>query len=308
MEAREFEFNGGVFTFRASLGVETLALQMGPRRPKLRLSELRHLYVKEHGAGLCELVLSYEPAPGKHKRLRVSSREGEPGFDALVKALLEGRPEIDLRHLDDKAAFAQMGAMDTQRVVMFLFPILVTLVFALIFSPKLIHGFDSGKQAVSVSELAEGRELTTRNLAVEGIAVWPLAIEVTTTRSSRGSGTTSSQTHYVPLVAAGWGKTEPVHVVLETASMPSAGGGPKIETFEGVLRNIWWEGLDGDEKEFFENELGVRMADDVLLFESGASPGRDLAMAGGLVGFVFALTVAMAVVMARKRRSALATA
>jgi hypothetical protein len=37
--------------------------------------------------------------------------------------------------------------------------------------------------------------------------------------------------------------------------------------FNGVVRNVWWEGIDDEQIKFFADEYGITFADNAILFE-----------------------------------------
>jgi hypothetical protein len=142
--------------------------------------------------------------------------------------------------------------------------------------PLVIHGLDQGSRRISVSELAGNRNLETRNLTVDGLALVKFAV-----KKSAGSKGSSYANFYIPLVEADFMPRDEIQAILETRSLSSVERSDLAgqKTFSGVIRNILWEGLDGDIRDVFEKKMGLKLNQRIFLIEYQANPAEDLMIA-----------------------------
>ena len=68
----------------------------------------------------------------------------------------------------------------------------------------------------------------------------------------------------------------------------------EMSEFEGVLRRVWWEGLDYVRHRKL-TEGGLEISRDVWLVEHGIRGQQEFNFAAGIVGFLVFLTIAMSI-------------
>ncbi len=299
-----FAYRYMAFRHEAKIGAERLTVKQGLRKLDLPLTEIVHLFIQPTLAQQT-LVLSLRPSRGKPRIVRLRANHDEPGFLALVEALATLRSGIDLRVMDQKTALTRMGAVPGAPVGIVLLTLLLPSLVALALLPKLIHGLDFGEDRLSVTSIAKGRQPSSRNVVITGArAKLQESIEVTTSRIE-GADTGGSTRYLVPIVSPDWDKDQPVHVILETDEMDSADEArlERASKFRGIMRDILWEGLGHDDRDYFLSEVGLKLADDVRLVEYRANPRYDLLVFCSATGVTFAVTLAVALgIWFRKRR------
>ncbi len=293
----DFSFQYVVVSVKAQLDERTLRVKQGIRSFEIPLQSLRMLYFGPMPPGdFDELILVSENERGKRKKFRFYANDGEEGMSALVAELVRRHPSIDLRSLDRKAALAKMGAADTARLALVAVPLLVLAVMGAFVFPFLAHGLDDGRQSVTIEELNAGRELTSRNLVVRGVAL-AQGLEEKTTRK----GTTTTRLFF-PLVSQAWTKADPIHVLVETDDLSDAELDAVLarNEFAGVLRNVWWEGPSESQIDFFTESYGFKVSPDVVLIELGADRETDLAIFGAIMGITGIIMIVVCVFMWKK--------
>lgn len=303
MQAQEFKPNYMGIGIKATVDAERLTMKMGLRKLDAPLASLRHLYVLDHGpqAGH-ELMLSHEPSPGKNKVFRITASHGDPELQRLIEALVALRPEIDIRSMASQAAYRMMGATNVTKIVAWVMPIAFTLIFVVMFAPWLLHGIDGGKDEIDASTFNSADfDLDSRNVTVSnGHFLFEQALTIETT--SDGSTTVEWA---IPIVGSEWKAGDPVHLVLKTHEL-SADEAQHLDLehgIDGVVRNIFWEGLPDDEKGYFTNNFSLNLADDVQEVEYTADTKMEFYLALGCIGFIAVLMTIIGVVVARKQRA-----
>ncbi len=300
-----FRFRHTVFTVMAQLDADRLLTKTGVRMASAPIARLQHLYVRrEIGRDEAELVLTYLTDKGRLRRLRLFADRDEPGFDALVEALLARRPEIDIRGLSASEAYRRMGSVELDWVVV---PAVMTvglLIVAVLMLPMLIHGVDGGAAETTVAALAAGERPSTRNLVVEGRALADRGVQAQRGADAKLDATTM----WLPLVPTDWREGDPVPMVLEVRGLrdvdPVALG--QQTRFEGVLRDVLWEGLDDAQRARLV-ERGVTFTPRPLLLQLGARARDDLVLALGLLSFLGLILMGTFVWLRGRRRAPPAT-
>lgn len=291
-----FRFRFTLFVVDAKIEDDRLEAKTGIKTISVPLSRLQHLYVHTpRDAQVSELLLSYLHK-GRLKRVRLYSDPGEPNFERLVKALLARRPDIDIGHLEVHEAYVRLGSRELEWLVIPAVMGLGVLIVTLLFAPMLIHGFDGGHTEVTVAQLAEGESLDTHHLTVVGRADVKRMVRI----DPRPGVEQRRVGVWMPLVAEGAPPEAPVDVILETRIDPDTlDEFAAAEKHQGILRNIWWEGLDGAQKKTLIAS-GIQLSSDVKLFHEGVRPRDELTLSLSIVGFMFFILVTVTVVL-RKR-------
>lgn len=294
-DAQVFRFQYTVFTVAASLDADRLIAKVGIRTIQVPIARLQQLYVRnERRADHVELLLTHLDDAGRPRRSRLFADKHEAGFFALVEALLARRPEADVRHLSTREAYRLSGSKELEWIALPLVMAIGWLVLALLLSPLLRHGFDSGHATIAAAALAESPALDTHNVTVTGRLAPGSAL-----RAKVGA---NEGAWWVPIVPPEWQPGEAVHAVLKVQKRSATELEALSATgeFRGVLRTIWWEGLSERRRLAF-HERGVALAPTAVLVEHGASNRADLVLAIVLLGGLAGVIVVVAVVLRRRR-------
>ncbi len=269
---KNFRFSYTVFTVTAQMTSEALHVQMGIRQINVRLDRLKHLFVDERsGRESVELILSYMTKSGALKRARIFSDHGESGLNALVEALLECRPEIDIRHLPVNDAYERMGS---KSMTWYALPLLMSaalLLVGIICTPLIIHGLDTQRSEIGLSKVDHPQD--TRTLRITGGR-----LEQSLAVNDAREGVVDERTNvWIPLVSPSWTPKEDVRVIVQVLAS-DLDSLTQEKHVEGILRNVWWEGLRSSQRKRL-TESGLRLAPEVSLIDSRATPRDDLGLA-----------------------------
>ena len=288
--SRTFHFRYTVFSVAATIDDGQLLAKSGIRTVVVPIARLQHVYVRdERRADHVELLLTHHDKKGRLKRSRLFADKHQDGLFELVDALLALRPEADVRHLSASAAYQLSGSKEMEWVALPVVMLVGWCVLAMLFSPLIRHGLDSGETTIDVAALQRA-DLPSRNVTVTGM--------LAPTSALRGKGgadakpaADASQTWWIPLVPADWSPGEAVHAVLQVRRTTAA----QVETlaqvkrYRGIVRDIWWEGISTRRQQAF-HARGVALAPDAVLVEFEASRKADLVLAililGGLLGLI----------------------
>lgn len=305
-EPQSFTYGFMTFQCRATLDAKHLLVKQGLRTFEASVPKLKHLYLQQSPTNSqVTLLLAEERSAGKTRVLRFYANPGDPGFLAFIDAILAARPDIDLRGLDEKTALKKMGAANHELVGLVIMVFILPALIGVGLLPKLVHGVEFGEARISLTSMAKGKTPRSHNVLITGArAKLSESIEVTTTTKKGGVETGSTTKYFVPLVPNGWEKDQPVHVILETDEL-NASDEAKLERatkFSGVIRDVLWEGLSSDDRDYFIQDVGLKLSDDVKLVEHRANPQFDLLIFVGATGLTFVIMFAIATGMWLKRR------
>lgn len=247
-----------------------------------------------------QLVIAHR-APGepKAKALRAYASMNQPQFDAFVEALAAAKPQADLRRLPRAEAFKQLAVADVQKITLIALPLVVLAVMLIISAPFGVHAFDSGLERVSAAELAT-RTLKSRNLELSGELETRNYLEITHTKN----GVKQSADYLFPIYAPGAGPDAAVPVVLKTKELSTGAMRDLARGSEWrcTLRNVLWEGLSGDDRDYFHDKLGLNVTRDTLLCEYSDTKFSTDKLAFWMInGVTLLVMVGISLVMWRKR-------
>lgn len=299
--SKTFAFSYLSFNVTARVG-DTLEVKMGLRTQTVPLEALRFLYVAPHG-DYQELIVAYDKPNGSRGILRAYSNTGDTQFKALVDDLAALKPNADLRAQPRREALKTMGAKDTQLIAMITVPIAITVMMFGAVAPLLIHGLDEGSQKVSAGELGKVK-LGSRNLVLSGELDTGRYLEITHTKN----GSKTSAEYLIPVYPAGAPNDAFVPVVLETRELGSSSIEQLAQQGEWkcTLRDLLWEGVSSDNRDFMHDELHLNVTKDTKLCElDDGSNLPVLALVGILLCsglFVSGLIVIAILVQRRKQR------
>ncbi len=259
---------------------DSLEIKMGIRTQTVPLEALRYLFVTKHGQ-YEELIIAYDKPDGSRGIVRTYANAGSTQFKALADDLAALKPNADLRGRPRGEALKTMGARDTQLIAMVAVPIVVNLLLFAGMSPFIIHGLDEGSQTVGAGELRTTK-LTTRNLVLTGELDVERYLEVTNTENGRKT----SASYEFPVFPPGAPDDAPIPVVLKTRELSDSRVTELAQAgrWKCTLRNVLWEGLDSDDRDYMHDKLHLNVSKDTALCELSDEDDPPLiAMIGGLL-------------------------
>jgi hypothetical protein len=175
---------------------------------------------------------------------------------------------------------------------------LVFLLVGVAVSPFLLHGLDTGEEVVSVQQLAQGYRPSTGNLTLRGFLRSDAILE----HSENGRATSL----VIPVVSADWQPGQPVYAVLstDTTDLQEVAALAASHEYKGVWRNILWEGVSDEERDFFEHQSQTKahLVDDVIFLDWNASAEIDRWVSLGVLGMTLFLLGGFALFAWRKQR------
>jgi len=254
------------------------------------------------------LTFMYTDKSLKTKKIQIyCNSAGEP-FKELIAALNEKFPKKYLNNMDKAEALQIIKSVKTNILMpMALVFIVMCILTCSIAYPWLRHAFDKGHAEITVDKLIANHEIGTRNITIEG-SVLDAIIQETTTTTYKGS-TTKVISTFFPIVGPNWKENDPVKVVLQLGNLSQSQLDElgKYTLFTGVIRDIWWEGLESDKVDFFAKEFKVK-ADHPILIEVTNEKLNDqgaLWVVGGILAFVFLILVIVLIVVMKQQRKQL---
>lgn len=244
------------------------------------------------------LFITWNEDSGKLKKIQIFAQLGEPGFADLVDAFNHSIGAKCLNHLPKKEAFKIMKATDPKKVGALGAMIVILILTTSVMYPGLHHFFDFGFEDADVEDVIKG-DYGSRNMNLAG---YPLeyALEETTTSTKSGS-TSSSSKIFIPVVGPEWDYDGPVECMLLFDEDQYNETPEDAIVFKGVLRNIAWEGLDEDERQFFLDEYDLEVADDCLLFEVTGEEHNDAGMFYGWLAINGLFVIIFGIVYVRSK-------
>lgn len=292
-----FEFKFMLTQTSVIIDETTVTLKLPLTSKSVELAKLKYLYVLTHPDVGQECVLAYEGPSRKLKRLRIESNFEEAGFKAMVERLVALKPEIDIRDKSLKEAQRLMGAANLVRLMPGVVFLLGTIIITLMFLPSLAHVFDQGQTVYDARLCRASCNLSSRNVLLSnGYLYTESYLELTST--SRGS---SSISYYFAYLPDDWKEGEPIYNIVKTEQV-SDEEISKLESqteIPAVLRNALWEGLSSDVRDFFEKELGFRVAAEARLFEYGADIQAEIIFYFIVEGLLLIITVIVGIIVKR---------
>jgi hypothetical protein len=263
----EFTFSYMTSKNHVNIDEKSLHIKIGPFvKKEIALSNILYFYVKDYKE-YREFIIHHTKANGKSSNLKLLGSYGSQDIDNLANFLAASYPTKDLRKMDSKEALKLMKAVNSQKMALWIVAFLIPAVMTIFFLPGLIHYFDSGHENAKIEDIISGKNFPTHNLTITGVVLNEGMWEKTTT-TNKGN-TTTTEKNYFPLISETWKEGEPLHVILESSEMTQAETDEFVlkTSFNGTMRNVLWEGVAKDQREFFKSEYGLTMADNIVLFE-----------------------------------------
>jgi hypothetical protein len=265
------EYVFAYMTAKNSVTIDSYSVlcKIGPfRKKQFAFNNIINFYVFNNQNQYQSLFITYTNDNGKTEKVQMYSQFGEQGFDELINELNTRIPNKSLNHLPEKEAFAAMKVANPKKWGAIVASLIIFAVITVFFIPSLMHYFDFGFQETEVQQLIKGDMPSTRNLLLAGQPLYE-NLEETTTTTRKGSTTTTKKV-YIPIVAPDWDYDSDIKVILQFDELTDEEYGSVMESseFVGVVRNIWYEGLEKDQIEFFNTEYpDLQVADDAIMFE-----------------------------------------
>lgn len=277
--SKTFSYSYMQFTITARVG-DALEIKMGLRTQRVPLESLRYVYVSTLGE-YQELIVAYDKPNGSRGILRSYANMGDSQFKALVDDLAGLKPNADLRMKPRREALQTMGARDTQKVAMVAVPLVVMAMITVGLLPMIVHAVDQGSQQVTAAELGKTR-LTSRNLVLSGELDDQRFLSITNTEN----GVKKSGAFEFPVFPAGAPDDAFIPVVLKTRELPDSAIDELAArgAWKCTLRDVLWEGLDSDDRDYLRDQLQLNVTKDTKLCE--LEDGRDLPLWGIVLSVV----------------------
>lgn len=271
--SKTFSYSYMQFTITARVG-DTLEIKMGLRTHSVPLESLKYLYVTTLG-DYQELIIAYDKPNGTRGILRSYANMGDSQFKAFVDDLAALKPNADLRSQPRREALQTMGARDTQKIAMVVVPLVVMALVTFGLLPTIIHAMDHGSQKVTAAELATTK-LASRNLVLSGELDDQRFLSITNTEN----GVKKSGAYEFPVFPAGAPDDAFIPIVLKTREMSDSA----IDELTGrgewkcTLRDVLWEGLESDDRDYMRDKLQLNVTKDTKLCE--LEDGNDIPLWG----------------------------
>lgn len=266
---KEFAFSYMTAKNSVTIDSYTVLCKMGPfRKKQFPFNNILNYYVFNNQNQYQSLFITYTEEGGKTSKVEMYSDFTEQGFKDLVAELDARVPNKSLNHLSEKEAFAEMKVANPKKWGAIVGFLVVFTLITLFFVPTLVHYLDFGFQDVEVQQLYDGDMPSTRNLMLTGQPLYE-SLEETTTTTRKGSTTTTKKV-YIPIVAPEWNYDSEIKVILEFDELSDSEYESIMNSteFVGTIRNVWFEGLDKDQVDFFNTEYpDITVPTDALLFE-----------------------------------------
>ncbi|MEE2644753.1 MAG: hypothetical protein VYD19_07450 [Myxococcota bacterium] len=287
-----FEFRYTIFSQRAELSERQLIVKSSTRTTIVPLAGIELLWLGiSEGNEQQELLIAYRDLKRRLKRARVYADLEEPGFAALIDALIRRQPEIDQRALSREDAYARSGAQALSWLALPTLMGLGILTLAVGLSPLLRHGLDRGERTLSLQTLIDAPKGESRNLKLSSFE--PLDPYQIREVSAQG-GDAELIRLWIPVRPKGAPLALESQVILSLKGYDDASIQAQLQSehVDGVLRDIWWEGLSAGRRQQLTDQ-GLRITVPALLVEVGAKPRHDLTLFFLLIGALSLLTGAV---------------
>ncbi len=295
-----FAFRYTLFKVQARIHNGLLLSKIGLNTITVPMDKIEYVYVDE-GADRdhIEMIICYRSPKGTLRRAKLFSEPGEQGFEDLKGTLLATRPRADISHLSRMDAYRKMGSKPMGWVVTPTIMTIGTLLVALCFGPMFIHGMAEGQSFIDLSSGALPDPASNDVVIRNGRLLFEKAHREATEREKMAGRFAA----WVPVVGPDWSPGDPVRIILEFRMLDEEQALKLKENteFEGVLRRVWWEGLDYVRQRKL-SEGGLEVPRDVWLVEHGIRGRQEFNFAASIVGFLVFLTIVMSIGVWRRTR------
>ena len=246
-DSLKFIFKFTVFEVVAEALNHQMVIRFGLKTSVFQLDAIRYLYFRDlKDQKMSEITVAVSSGP-KFKRTRIYADIDEESFHDLWHYLKEISPDADISGLPIDEAYQLMGSRNLPWLAVSGVMSIGVLLVALFSIPLLIHGFDQGQEQLDLERAYQLQQspqnLTSRNLTFRG---WVDLERAWRYEDQQGSYTElklvvpiyppsiHGQQELPPARFFVLARDHLAHRLVEQ---------PAVIMREGVLRNIWWEGL-----------------------------------------------------------------
>ena len=274
--------------------------QMGPLvKREFAPANLQYFYHFKTGQ-YETLYATYTAENGKTKKIQVYAGLGQQQFADMMAYMQEKYPKNSLNHLPEAEALKMMSIANPNKWVPPFVFILLCVCMTLFFYPMLRHYFDKGYVKTTVENYIANPDIGTRNLTITGYLL-DVGVKETITSSKHGSHSST----FIPMVDSTWKEGDPIKVMLEFPSLSSGGFDAVINQteFTGTIRNVWWEGMDGDNIDFLKEKYKLVFPGKPVLIEVTDTISNDgfvIWVWGGTMVLILVIVLIVAVKMRKK--------
>ena len=288
-----YHFRYNIFNVEIEFKDNQLTVQMGIKVHVINLDTLFAVYRRDlKSQAASELTLAYRHK-NKIKRARIYADLGETEFELFCQNLKRIKRGIDISDLPQRQAYEHMGSKDQPWLVVLALMGLSIILLSVLGLPLLLHGLDHGKWSVSINDIYQNPSLLnqppSRNLSFSGQLDLSQALTII-----EGHGEDAQKQIIAPIYPTKPQKrveTVLVLVSLKGRSITKLKSLQKGEVNQGVLRNIWWEGL-GEQNKLKLRAKGLSISEQTVLIEMGITRRDDLQL---YLSFIIILSLFTAV-------------
>ena len=283
MEKKEFRFSYYSLEAHVVLENDNLSIKQGLGKWQFPLRNLKYLYVISSQGQYMQTILAYETPEKKMKRVYINSDAIDARALELIELLVKLKPEIDIRSKKPAEAYKLKKTANMLLVGIIITDLIFMAILGIGLCPLIIHGIDKGHETYTIEELSKLKNFTTRNITVNNFTLVENYMKSTVSSSKSSTKTT---TYYVPVVSEDWTIDKKVTVIAMTTDIKKFFA---MKEISGVIRNVFWEGLDSKDKKFFRENIGLKLSKRSLLLETQANPGQDFIIMLIFGGIIFAM-------------------
>ena len=288
-----YHFRYNIFNVEIEFKDNQLTVQMGIKVHVINLDTLFAIYRRDlKSQAASELTLAYRHK-NKIKRARIYADLGEPKFELFYQALKRIKRGLDISDLPQKQAYEHMGSKDQPWLVVLGLMGLSIILLSILGLPLLLHGLDYGKWSVSIDDIYQTPSLLnqppSRNINFSGQLDLSQALTLIDGHGEEAQKQIIAPIY--PLTRQKEDETVLVLVSLKGRSITKLKSLQKGEVNQGVLRNIWWEGL-GEQNKLKLKAKDLSISEQTVLIEMGITRRDDLQL---YLSFIFILSLFTAI-------------
>ena len=282
-----YQFRYTLFRVIVVLKSNQFAIQIGIKAYVINLNDLFAIYRRDlKSQGVSELTLAYKHNK-KIKRARIYADKGEEEFEAFHQDLKKLKPGIDISDLPEKKAYAQMGTQDQPWLVVLGLMGCSVILLAILGLPLLIHGLDQGEWTVTSDDIYQNPSILdqapSRNLNFSGRLNLKKALIIV-----EGKGDDEQKQIIAPMYPTDKQLSSLPALILVSIKGRALKRVSSLEqgkVNQGILRNIWWEGL-GETNKLKLKEGGLNISQQAVLIEMGITQRDDLQLYLGFIAIL----------------------
>ena len=273
-DSAQFIFKFTVFEVVAQVFNRQMIVKFGLKTSVIQLDAIRYLYFRDlKDQKMSEITVAVSRRD-KLRRVRIYADLKEDRFQDLWHYLKGQNPEADISGLPITEAYRVMGSSNHPWLAISSVMSIAVLLVAVLSSPLLRHGLDKGRIQLDLEHIYHHAQTndtprSSRNVQFQG---W-IDIEHAW-RLKEGQGNHTELKLVAPIyphsIKKGQGVLPPARVVVSARNDQAMRlvEHPGHMMREGILRNIWWEGLGSTAHQKLKKS-GVNVNPNVELIEVG---------------------------------------